>query len=330
MASRNGYLVIIEQDVNPNSISFGQTRESEVYDTDSCPLQDANWQLTSSYCQVDESGAQNGNRVDVYTDLNPASDTYMETQEQVIPDSATCPKDDNTAEWVLVGSECEIKTYNNGKVNNSGFRLDTYTDMNEFSSSFDTSKVERIEDSDTCPAPDTNPNWLTISKSCNSFSFDGQIFFDGTSTAIQQDINEWSDTFNTIRDYVSEDSECEVTIGRLLFGGNNNNLSVFDCTGDTWTNTFIIRDETTLEETTIIMDKENINTVLMMAIPNRDYTLWKNDRLCSPTSQPYDRLNIYINGVNINLSYDNNNGLNLYPVKFKTGENIIAAYNSVI
>jgi len=298
MASRNGYLVIIEQDINSNSDTFGQTRESEVYDTNSCPLQDANWQLTSSYCQVSESGAQEGNRVDVYTDMNPASDTYLSIQEQVIPDITTCPIEDNSSDWMLDGSECELKTYNNGKLNNTGIRLDTYTDVNEFSSSFNTTKVERVEDSETCPAPDTNPNWNTISKSCNTIEYEGQIYFDGASTAIQQDINEWSDTFNTIRNYVSDDNECTKTIGRMIFIGNVNSPDVIDCTDENWTNTFVIKDTITGTETSVVMNKDNINSVLFYFIPERTYTYISSTINCGGTATERTTFYFSTDGIN--------------------------------
>ena len=63
--------------------------------------------------------ARTGFKVTVYLDDNPSSSGYMQTYEERVEDTSTCPiSEDN---WILISSDCEI-----GMSGYTGYRLLTY------------------------------------------------------------------------------------------------------------------------------------------------------------------------------------------------------------
>lgn len=233
MAERNGYLVIVEQDVNPLSPTYGTTRETEILDLNTCPLQNADWQMVNEYCETDSNGAQTGYKIIQYQDLNTSSPTYLDTYEDKVQDETTCPLTTIDAVWVEINRWCEIISYGNGETGNSGYLVIEYQDMNDISPTFQETKEEKVEDGDTCPAPNTDPIWNTITSTCNTVELNGTTFYDGNINMMQQDINPYSSTFNQIRNEIIPDSSCERNIGAIKIIGNVNNPT--DLGGYTYT-----------------------------------------------------------------------------------------------
>lgn len=103
---RTGAAIIIEEDMNPNSATYGQQR-TRVFENDiRCPAQTgADWVETSWSCEK-INGYNTGNRLSVQTDQNPNSPTYGSTRTRIIADSVNCPTSTNP-DWVAVSYTCE-------------------------------------------------------------------------------------------------------------------------------------------------------------------------------------------------------------------------------
>ena len=203
MAERNGYLIIEEMDINPNSPTYNQTRQREVYDTDSCPLPNADYQLVEEYCETNsDTGAQTGWKILVYQDMNPNSPTYLESYNDRVQDETTCPAETIDADWVEISRSCEIITYGSGKTGNNGNVIITYQDMNDVSPTFQDTKDEILYDTVECPAPDVTPNWVEQSRSCNIVNKNGIVGFDGSVTVVEKDTNIYSSTYDTVRERI--------------------------------------------------------------------------------------------------------------------------------
>ena len=103
---RTGAAIITEEDMNPDSATYGQTRTRTVENDSRCPAQtDGDWVETSWSCQK-QNGYNTGNVLSVQTDQNPNSSTYGTTRTRIVYDTTRCPIDLNP-DWVVISTRCE-------------------------------------------------------------------------------------------------------------------------------------------------------------------------------------------------------------------------------
>lgn len=103
---RTGAAIITEQDMNPQSATYGQTRTRTVESDSRCPAQtDGDWVETSWSCQKNQ-GYNTGYVLSVQTDQNPNSSTYGSTRTRMIYDTERCPISTNP-DWVVTSTRCE-------------------------------------------------------------------------------------------------------------------------------------------------------------------------------------------------------------------------------
>ena len=145
---RDGSSTVTEQDMNPNSATYGQTRTRTVDSDSRCPAQtDADWVETSWSCQ-EEDGYNTGYVLSVQTDQNPNSSSYGQTRTRMIYDLTRCPLD-TTAHWVEVSRTCQ----KDGNDENTGYALVVERDTNPYSSTYNTTRTVTVEDLVNCPLP---------------------------------------------------------------------------------------------------------------------------------------------------------------------------------
>lgn len=103
---RTGAATIVEQDMNPQSATYGETRTRTVESDSRCPAQtDGDWVETSWSCQKNQ-GYNTGYVLSVQTDQNPNSSTYGSTRTRMIYDLTRCPISTNP-DWVVTSTRCE-------------------------------------------------------------------------------------------------------------------------------------------------------------------------------------------------------------------------------
>jgi len=212
---RTGATIITEEDMNPESATYGQTRTRTVESDSRCPAQTAgDWVETSWSCQQ-ESGYNTGNVLSVQTDQNPNSSTYGTTRTRIIYDTTRCPLD-TTAAWTEVSYVCEKA---DGKYN-TGTIIITETDVNPGSSTYGQTRTttatgdsrcvrdenpDWVEESYVCEQesePSTDPNWVEQSRACQK---DGDNENTGYATVVEIDTNPYSSTYNTTRTRTVQD-----------------------------------------------------------------------------------------------------------------------------
>ena len=114
MAKNTGYKIITYIDVNPNSPTYRTTREERIQDTTTCGLQDENWQLVESHCELTDQGINSGYLIATYQDVNELSPTYGSTREERSQDTTSCPMPSTDPEWIEdpdFASYCEVIWY---------------------------------------------------------------------------------------------------------------------------------------------------------------------------------------------------------------------------
>lgn len=157
---RTGASIVVEEDVNPESGTYGQTRTRTIENDSRCPAQtDADWVETSWSCEK-ESGYNTGNVISVQTDQNPNSSTYNQTRTRIISDTTRCPLD-TTADWVEISYVCEKV---DGKYN-TGSIIITERDNNPGSATYNTTRT-RTETGDARCVRNENPDWSEESYVC--------------------------------------------------------------------------------------------------------------------------------------------------------------------
>lgn len=156
---RTGAAIVVEEDMNPDSSTYGETRTRTIEYDSRCPAQtDANWVETSWTCQQ-ENGYNTGNKLSVQTDTNPNSSTYNQTRTRIIQDLVNCPVD-TSADWVEISYTCEqVGGANTGNV------VVIERDINPGSSTYNTTRTRTYQDLTRC-AIDTEPHWTEESSYC--------------------------------------------------------------------------------------------------------------------------------------------------------------------
>lgn len=248
MAEQNGYLVIVEQDINPNSPTYNQTREREEYNPVACPVSGADYQLIDSYCETESDDYERftGYRIDTYQDLNPSSATYLDSYTERVEDLTNCQPQSTEPDWVETNSWCETIIFEPSMIEgNTGYRMIEYTDANEFS-----------------------------------------------PTYMETEVKKWH----------GAGTNCPDNVSYVTFGGIFYDLSKIDCKLSTWHYEVDIKDMETEETTTISVDNTNINTILMNNYIGREYQITRSEMWCGDGAYSnYKRNYIYVDGVKYDL-----------------------------
>ena len=212
---RTGASIVVEEDVNAESATYGQQRTRTIENDSRCPAQtDADWVETSWSCEK-ENGFNTGNVLSVQTDHNPNSSTYNQTRTRIISDTTRCPLD-TTAHWVEVSYVCEQV---DGKYN-TGSIIITERDNNPGSATYNTTRTRTetgdarcvrnenpdwSEESYVCEqaGEDVTPDWREVSYTCEQS--DGENT--GTAIVVEQDMNQNSPTYGQQRTVYELDTE---------------------------------------------------------------------------------------------------------------------------
>jgi hypothetical protein len=196
--ARNGYKVTIYLDDNPNSVTYMETYEERVEDTDKCPLTDDDLVLISSECEIGLSGGYTGYRLLQY--YNRTTRQYLDIKEQ----DAECEETPTEEEWVNSGSPfCE--TTEQGL--NTGYMLQLQVQMNKVLPNYGETRYQKYK------SPECGGNsctiWELVSKQCHISVIDCVATFDGTADITEIDVNPLSLTYNQTRTVNKVDSGCE-------------------------------------------------------------------------------------------------------------------------
>lgn len=175
-----GKIIIIEEDTNPNSPTYGNTRTTE-QESEFCDFK-PNMKLISEY-------NEDGIDYETWQDINEYSPTY----NQLI----TIEKNDITALNSLYKSECLQILYNDVKYGNSGYRKDYYVDLNPYSETYKETSENTTEDLLYCSLPDKTPE-EEESYYCETGTYQGITINTGWKTVIKTDINPYSDTYGDV------------------------------------------------------------------------------------------------------------------------------------
>ena len=228
-----GYLISIYQDINPASLTYGQTRTERELSSD-CPegSGDPNYQITNRYCEMDSNHMKTGYLIVERTDVNPDSATYGDIQTTRTENHTECPPDTTNPNWVDTGeASCEQIQYQSGAYGNSGYKLQVQTDVNQFSSTYMQTRTQRTQDLTTCPLPNTQPTYVIISEVCETEKKNNALIYTGYKIVTRINTNQYSSTYtgvaetlrvldttacpisDTTPNWITQSSYCEVSNG---------------------------------------------------------------------------------------------------------------------
>lgn len=168
--SNTGYYVTQEMDSNVDSPTYGNTRESKVYNTTLCPLTDTNpiWNIleNSSYCETKKfpSGLEGntGRYIVTMVDENINSPTYNQRQTSALTESDwttamvsmygefPCEGVDTTPSVSPISESC-VMVECNGKTTTNGQKKIFGLDKNIYSETYLQSVETIVTDTTTCP-----------------------------------------------------------------------------------------------------------------------------------------------------------------------------------
>lgn len=196
--ARNGYKVTVYLDDNPNSITYMQTYEERVEDTEKCPISSDDLILISSECEIGISGGYTGYRLLQY--YNRTTHEYVYVREQ----DAECEESSTEEEWVNSGSPyCE--TTEQGL--NTGYMLQLQVQMNRILPNYGQTRYQKYK-SPECGGNNC-PQWELVSKQCHISVANCVATFDGTADNVEIDVNPLSESYNQTRTVNKQDSDCE-------------------------------------------------------------------------------------------------------------------------
>jgi len=177
---RTGAAIVVEEDMNPDSATYGEQRTRTIENDTRCPAQtDANWVETSWSCEQ-VNGYNTGNRLSVQTDQNPNSSTYGSTRTRIIYDTENCPLD-TTAAWTEISYVCEQQDGFN-----TGNTIITERDVNPGSATYNQTRTRTVSNDPRC-IQDTEPNWVIESYVCET---DSPIWTEVSRTCELDEYNE--------------------------------------------------------------------------------------------------------------------------------------------
>lgn len=196
--ARNGYKVTVYLDDNPNSITYMQTYEERVEDTEKCPISTDDLILISNECEIGISGGYTGYRLLQY--YNRTTHEYVYVREL----DAECEESSTEEQWVNSGSPyCE--TTEQGL--NTGYMLQLQVQMNKILPNYGQTRYQRYK-SPECGGNNC-PVWELVSKQCHISVANCAATFDGTADITEIDVNPLSMTYNQTRTVNKQDSDCE-------------------------------------------------------------------------------------------------------------------------
>lgn len=149
--------------------------------------------------------AKTGYLVIIYQDINPSSPTYNQTKEERLQDETNCPYR-GEANWIEDTKYCELT--DNGML--TGYEITVYRDVEPLSSTYNQTREERELNLEECETDETTPNWQNIGEPfCRQKVYlpGGLMGNDGYMIQQQQDMNEYSETADEIRDVETLDLE---------------------------------------------------------------------------------------------------------------------------
>ena len=149
--------------------------------------------------------ARTGYLVVVYQDINPSSPTYNTTREERTQSEEFCPTSAE-ANWIEDTKYCELTE--NGML--TGYEITVYRDVETLSPTYNQTREERELNLEECEADSSLPNWQNIGEPfCRQTVYlpGGLMGNDGYMVQQQQDMNEYSETADEIRDVETLDLE---------------------------------------------------------------------------------------------------------------------------
>lgn len=178
-----GKKIVIEEDTNPNSPTFGQTRTT-IEESSDCDFKPNMTLLSSS------------DDVEVWEDINPYSPLFG-TRIEII-EQASDPM------TFVYKSECLQTLYNEVAYGNSGYLKRYLFDINPYSSTYQEESEETIEDQDICTLPNME-QILENTYTCELIEYPplSKLGPSGTKLIYSYDINPYSQTYNQL---ISTDS----------------------------------------------------------------------------------------------------------------------------
>ena len=142
--------------------------------------------------------AKTGILVVIYQDVNPSSPTYNQTREERTQSEEFCPTSAE-ANWIEDTKYCELTE--NGML--TGYEITVYRDVEPLSSTYNQTREEKELNLEECEADETTPNWQNIGDPfCRQKVYlpGGLMGNDGYMIQQQQDMNEYSETSDEIRE----------------------------------------------------------------------------------------------------------------------------------
>lgn len=149
--------------------------------------------------------ARTGYIITVYQDINPSSPTYNTTREDREQDLVNCPTS-GSSNWIEYTRYCEM----NERGMNSGYEIIIYMDVEPLSPTYNETREERVQNTTDCPEDAATANWQNIGEPfCRQIVYlpGGLLGNDGYMVQQQQDMNEYSETADQIRDIATQDLE---------------------------------------------------------------------------------------------------------------------------
>ena len=149
--------------------------------------------------------AKTGYLVIIYQDINPSSPTYNQTREERLQDETNCPYR-GEANWIEDTKYCELT--DNGML--TGYEITVYRDVEPLSSTYNQTREEKELNPTDCEADSSLPNWQNIGEPfCRQTIYlpGGLMDNDGYMVQEQQDMNEYSETAEKIREVETLDLE---------------------------------------------------------------------------------------------------------------------------
>ena len=149
--------------------------------------------------------AKTGYLVIIYQDINPSSPTYNQTREERLQDETNCPYR-GEANWIEDTKYCELT--DNGML--TGYEITVYRDVEPLSSTYNQTREEKELNPTDCEADSSLPNWQNIGEPfCRQKVYlpGGLMDNDGYMVQEQQDMNEYSETAEKIREVETLDLE---------------------------------------------------------------------------------------------------------------------------
>lgn len=189
-----GKVIIVEKDINPNSPTYGQTRE-RLEDSELCTHWKCEMQKVNTY-------AYDGVWYEVYADKNPTSPTYGKT--------ITIERGSTDPFYLEMYSRCEQLRYHEDFVANSGYKVATNIDANPNSPTYQ-QPVENVRSLSLidCARPNTN-QIIEDEVECELVDFpSGQKGTNGVAIVKGYDVNPYSTTYyEKIYEYRRASKDC--------------------------------------------------------------------------------------------------------------------------